>query len=215
MKNECLLILILMTAIAGRAEEPSASPKPLTRAHAHNDYEHTHPLFDATEQGFFAAWEADINLANGKLLVAHSPWATKPDRTLESLYLEPMRQRIKQNGGRLYPNGPECVLLIDFKTAGEPTYAVLREVLKSYADILTVFRDGKKETNAVTAILTGGYPRALLAKDAVRYAAGDGKVADLTNNPPANLVPWISRAVGAIFQVAGVRGRCRRRNGRS
>ena len=73
-----------------------------------------------------------------------------------------------------------------------PTYAALREVLKEYADILTVFRDGKKETNAITAILTGGYPRDLLAADAVRYAAGDGKLVDLTNNPPATLVPWIS-----------------------
>ena len=34
--------------------------------------------------------------------------------------------------------------------------------------------------------------RALLAADKVRYAAGDGKLADLTNNPPVNLVPWIS-----------------------
>lgn len=151
------------------------------------------------EHGYCSV-EADINLVDGKLLVAHGMWAVKTNRTLESLYLEPMRQRIKQNGGRLYPNGPECVLLIDFKTAGAPTYAVLREVLKKYADILTVFRVGKKETNAITAILTGGYPRDLLAADKVRYAAGDGKLADLTNNPPATLVPWISENWSPLFK---------------
>lgn len=186
-----------------RAEDLPAAPAPLIRAHAHNDYEHTHPFFDAMGQGFCSV-EADIHLVDGKLLVAHNIRDVEPDRTLQSLYLEPMRQRIKQNGGHLYPNGPECVLLIDFKTAGAPTYVALRAVLKEYADILTVFRDGKKETNAVTAILTGGYPRGMLASDAVRYTAGDGKLVDLTNNPPAALVPWISEYWPGQFKWRGV-----------
>lgn len=200
--KSCWVALLFAGLIAGfvlHADELASSPKPLLRGHAHNDYEHTQPLFDAMAQGFCSV-EADINLVDGKLLVAHGVWAVKADRTLESLYLEPMRQRIKQNGGRLYPNGPECVLLIDFKTAGPPTYAALRDVLKKYADILTVFRDGKKETNAIMAILTGSYPRDLLAADKVRYAAGDGKLADLTNNPPATLVPWISENWGPLFK---------------
>jgi hypothetical protein len=182
-----------------RGEDSPPSPPPLTRAHAHNDYEHAHPLFDALDRGFCSV-EADINLTNGELRVAHDLKDTQPGRTLQTLYLDPLRQRIKENGGHLYRNGPECVLLIDFKTPGEPTYAVLREVLKQYADILTVFRDGKKETNAITAILTGGYSRKILAADAVRYAAGDGKLADLTNNPPATLVPWISENWGPLFK---------------
>jgi hypothetical protein len=203
MNRKFLTLALLVCGLAGnfvaRGEDLPPSPAPLIRAHAHNDYEHTHPLFDAMAQGYCSV-EADINLVNGKLLVAHSLLAVSPDRTLESLYLEPMRRRIKQNGGHLYPNGPECVLLIDFKTAAAPTYAALREVLKQYADILTVFRDGKKETNAITAILTGNYPRDLLAADKVRYAAGDGKLSDLTNNPPATLVPWISEPWGQFFK---------------
>jgi|HubBroStandDraft_6_1064221.scaffolds.fasta_scaffold414220_2 hypothetical protein len=199
-------LLVGLPGVFGlQAEDAISSPKPLLRAHAHNDYEHEHPLFDAMAQGFCSV-EADINLVNGKLLVAHNIMDVKPERTLESLYLEPMRQRIKQNGGHLYPNGPECVLLIDFKTAGAPTYAVLRKVLENYADILTVFRDGKKETNAITAILTGGYPRDLLAADKVRYAAGDGKLSDLTNNPPATLVPWISEPWGQFFKWRATKG---------
>lgn len=202
MTRRLFLALILLVAMAGRAQEPSISPKPLLRGHAHNDYEHKRPLFDALDQGFCSV-EADINLTQGELLVAHSPWAVEPGKTLQSLYLEPMRQRIKKNAGRLYPGGPECVLLIDFKTAPEPTYAALKKVLAEYADILTVFRDGKKETNAITAILTGNYPRDLLAKDAVRYAAGDGKLADLTNNASASLVPSISEPWPRYFKWRG------------
>lgn len=179
-----------------------AGPEPLTLVHAHNDYEHKRPLFDALDQGFCSV-EADIHLVDGKLLVAHDRSAVNPARTLESLYLEPLRQRVKLNGGHVYRNGPECTLLIDFKTEGEPTYAVLREVLKKYSDILTVFRDGKKETNAVTAILTGGYSRAALANDPVRYAAGDGKLSDLKSNPPANLIPWISENWSPQFKWRG------------
>ncbi len=148
-------------------------------------------MFDALDKGFCSV-EADIHLVDGKLLVAHNVFALNSKRTLQSLYLEPLRQRVKQNGGHVYSNGPEFTLLIELKTEGGPTYAALRKVLAEYSDILTVFRDGKKQTNAVTAILTGGYPREDLAADAVRYAAGDGGLDDLEKNPPALLVPWMS-----------------------
>jgi hypothetical protein len=185
-------VLFVYGAITGCSlPAESGAVKPLVHAHAHNDYEHNHPLFDALDQGFCSV-EADIHLVNGKLLIAHDTNALDPKRTLQSLYLDPLRARVQQNHGHVYTNGPECVLLIDFKTEAKTTYAALREVLKGYSDILSVFRDGEKETNAITAILTGPYPRDLLAKDTVRYAAGDGKLSDLDKNPPANLVPWIS-----------------------
>src|SRR5579859_3697548 len=200
MKIHAQLLLVVGTILTCQPfPAAAADPVPLIRVHAHNDYEHKHPLFDALEQGICSV-EADIHLIDGKLLVAHDIRDVNPARTLQSLYLEPMRQRVKQNGGRLYRNGPECKLLIDFKTEGKPTYAVLREVLKEYADILTVFRDGKKETNAITAVLTGDYSREALAADSVRYATGDGKLPDLETNPPANLVPWISENWKAIFK---------------
>src|SRR5438552_17864850 len=78
------------------------SPPPLTRAHAHNDYEHTRPLRDALDHGFCSI-EADVWLVDGKLLVAHDRGKVKPDRTLQALYLDPMRERVRRNGGRLYP----------------------------------------------------------------------------------------------------------------
>ena len=196
----CLLLLAGNFAAFARPETNAAVP--LLRVHAHNDYGHKHPLFDALDQGFCSV-EGDIHLIDGKLLIAHSTIDLNSKRTLQSLYLDPLRARIKQNGGRVYPNGPECVLLIDFKTAGEPTYAALREVLKEYSEFLTVFRDGKKETNAVTVVLTGGYPRAALAADKVRYAGGDGKLADLKTNPPADLVPWISEDWSRLFKWRG------------
>src|SRR5262249_51413181 len=75
------------------------SPKPLVRVHAHNDYEHKRPLFDALEHGFCSV-EADIYLVDGQLLVAHQRNQVKSERTLQKLYLEPLRERVSKNGGR-------------------------------------------------------------------------------------------------------------------
>lgn len=196
-------LITVFAAVFLSLHSHAADPVPLTCVHAHNDYEHKHPLFDALDQGFCSV-EADIHLVDGKLLVAHDLREVNPRLTLQSLYLDPLRQRVKKNGGRVYKNGPECTLLIDFKTSdkvpGDVMYPILRDVLKKYADILSVFRDGKKETNAVVVILTGDYPRAMLTADSVRYAAGDGKIADLDTNPPANLVPWISENWSELFK---------------
>lgn len=193
------LLLVLLTAgiLPGRADVV-----PLTRVHAHNDYEHRHPLFDALDQGFCSV-EADINLVNGELLVAHNTNEVDPKKTLQSLYLDPLRKRIKANGGRVYKDGPECTLLIDFKTEAKPTYEALMKVLTQYRDILTIFRGDEKAPNAITVILTGNYPRKLLAAEKERLAAGDGKVPDLTSNPPANLVPWISEHWTSFFKWRG------------
>src|SRR2546430_17530750 len=88
-----------------------ASPTPLTRVHAHNDYEHKRPLFDALDHGFCSI-EADIYLVDGQLLVAHMRSQVKPERTLEKLYLDPLREQVKQNGGRGYAAGAEGTLLV-------------------------------------------------------------------------------------------------------
>ena len=179
-----------------------AQPTPLTNVHAHNDYVHTHPLFDALNHGFCSV-EADIHLVDGQLLVAHTRSEVKPGRSLQRLYLDPLRERARKNGGRVYPNGPEVTLLIDIKSSWQNTYPVLREVLKEYADILTTFESGQKKTNAVIAIITGDRSREMFAGESTRYAAFDGDLTDLDSDAPANLIPWISSNWSATFKWHG------------
>src|SRR2546426_5345418 len=90
------------------------SPPPLVRAHAHNDYEHARPLLDALDHGFCSV-EADVWLAPEGLLIAHDRKDFKPRRTLEALYLDPLRDRIKANGGRGYCGGTGIFLFIGVK----------------------------------------------------------------------------------------------------
>src|SRR5664280_339759 len=170
---------------------PAAGPVPLIHAHAHNDYEHKRPLLDALDHGFCSV-EADVHLVDGELLVAHSRFQVKPGRTLQALYLDPLRERVKQNGGHVYPAGPEFTLLVELKSEWHTSYPVLRDILKQYAGMLTTFRDGAKETNAIRVIITGNRAKEMFVGETIRYASMDGDLADLGSSEPADLIPWIS-----------------------
>src|SRR5437763_16102083 len=100
----------------------SAGPAvvPLKNAHAHNDYEHPHPLLDALDHGFCSV-EADVYLVADELQVGHTRRDLRPGRNLEKLYLAPLRERVRANGDRVYPGGPTVYLLIDVKTDARPT----------------------------------------------------------------------------------------------
>ncbi|UCE06765.1 MAG: hypothetical protein JSW07_01605 [bacterium] len=76
----------------------SDRPIPLLRAHSHNDYQHDRLLFDALDYGFTSI-EVDIHLIDKKLLVAHDKEDVDSNRTLQSLYLDPLRQIVRRNGG--------------------------------------------------------------------------------------------------------------------
>ncbi len=171
---------------------------PLPAAHAHNDYEHARPLADALAHGFVHV-EADVHLVRGELLVAHDAKEVRPGRTLTALYLEPLRDRVKAQGGRVYPGGPTVTLLVDVKTEARATYAALDAVLRGYADLVTEFRDGAMNARAVTVVVSGNRAMAEMAAQPVRYAAVDGRAVDLESAAPPTLVPWISENWKKVF----------------
>ncbi|MCX6924432.1 MAG: phosphatidylinositol-specific phospholipase C/glycerophosphodiester phosphodiesterase family protein [Verrucomicrobia bacterium] len=179
-----------------------AEPLPLIHVHAHNDYEHERPLFDALDHGFCSV-EADVHLVDGRLLVAHDRSKVKPERTLQALYLDPLRDRVKRNNGRVYPAGPEFTLLIELKSDWQTSYPVLRDILKQYAGMLTTFRPGATETNAIRVIITGHRSKEMFVGESTRYAGVDGELTDLDSGAPANLVPWISSEWGRSFKWRG------------
>ncbi|HWW02788.1 MAG TPA: phosphatidylinositol-specific phospholipase C/glycerophosphodiester phosphodiesterase family protein [Candidatus Acidoferrum sp.] len=199
MRNHLYTGLVALLAAAASLQ---AQPRPLTNVHAHNDYEHNRPLFDALDHGFCSV-EADIHLVDGQLLVAHSRLEVKPGKTLQVLYLDPLRERVRKNGGHVYPGGPEFILLIDVKGDWHASYPVLRDILKQYADVLTTFRGDAKETSAITVIITGNRSREMFAGESVRYAALDGDLSDLDSADPASLIPWISSNWSASFKWRG------------
>lgn len=180
--------------------EPAVTPLP--SAHAHNDYLHPRPLLDALSRGFCSV-EADIYLIEGRLLVAHDLNKTKPEATLQALYLDPLRAQIRQNHGRVYPGGPGFNLLIDIKSEAQPTYAALRDALVPYKEFLTSFTANATQTNAVTVIISGNRAPELMAREPSRLAGLDGRLTDLAPNPSPALMPLISDNWNNHFQWRG------------
>jgi len=190
----CIVVLLLCIGFSGctAAEDSSSEARPpatpIPRGHAHNDYLHPRPLFDALDNGFCSV-EADIFLVNGNLLVAHFFWQLRPERTLESLYLEPLRERARRFEGKIFPDAETFYLWIDLKTDAQATYAVLRKVLEKYADILTRYENCTVIPGAVTVILTGSANLNLIRNEPVRYAGVDGRLGALDSNVSADLIP--------------------------
>jgi hypothetical protein len=148
-------------------------------------------LHDALAHGFTSV-EADIFLVDDDLYVAHDAHEIAPDRTLRCLYLDPLRKRAKQNGGGVYPHGPQFTLLIDIKSAAVPTYRRLDRILAEYRDIFTSFGPDGRSDKAVLAIVSGNRPRELMESQKLRYAGYDGRLTDLESSAAAELIPLIS-----------------------
>jgi hypothetical protein len=147
--------------------------------------------------------EADIYLVDGKLLVAHNRNKVQPDRTLETLYLAPLRARIRENGGRVFKNGPQVSLLIDLKTDWHSTYPALRAVLTNYTDILTTWTREKVSTNALLVVVSGSRAREMFAGETWRVAAFDGELRDLESSCSSADIPWISHNWRSSFKWSG------------
>jgi hypothetical protein len=197
----CLLLSTCTFSALSAADAPK--PIALPQAHAHNDYEHPRPLLDALDHGFGSV-EADIHLVDGQLLVAHDLHQTDPNRTLETLYLRPLRQRAQAHRGRIHPDTAEFVLLIDIKSDAAHTYHALRNLLSDYSDILTRYENQLTHTNAVTVILSGNRPRQLLRDEPIRFAAYDGRITDLDRTDPVHFIPLISDNWQLHFQWRGL-----------
>ena len=103
-------------------------------AYAHNDYENRRPLLDAVEAGYSGV-EADYFLVSGRLLVGHDPNQLSWTRTLQSLYLEPLRDHGMRQGPLC---GPEkrFLLNIEAKQNSRAAFDSLRDVLSQYSDLL-------------------------------------------------------------------------------
>jgi hypothetical protein len=189
-----LFMANLPAVVYVEANEPAGqeSVMPLARAHAHNDYWHSRPLYDALDHGFTSV-EADVWLKEGKLLVGHSEDELGSGRTLQSLYLNPLKETVQKNGGTVYPGYPhEFILWVDIKSDGESTYLAVHKVLSQYKDMLTQFNLKGVKAGAVTVIISGNRPRALMENQPVRYAGYDGRLSDLGSDTSPQFMPVIS-----------------------
>jgi hypothetical protein len=202
-----VLALVAVVALPGVASATANWParhavQPLERAHAHNDYEHDRPLLDALDHGFTSV-EADVWLVDGQLFIGHD--GPDPSRTLASTYLEPLRQRFRDNGGAIYPGWRDSLrLLIDVKSEATSTWPVIERELARYPELFTVARSGRVHERAVTAVISGNRDLAALQAAAVRRSFYDGRLSDLESGLPSSVMPLLSDNWTKHFTWLGV-----------
>ncbi|GAA6010923.1 hypothetical protein JCM10207_003992 [Rhodosporidiobolus poonsookiae] len=146
-----------LSSLLVQSELPALTyPSDITRGivpkncHSHNDYWRDVPLLDAISWGFKSV-EADIHLVDGQLLVGHKADSLTPDRTLQSLYIDPLLEIIKLRNpypleyrGKpfywtpIYDNhssGTPFQLLLDYKTNGTELHAAVIEALQPLREL--------------------------------------------------------------------------------
>jgi hypothetical protein len=154
-------------------------------AHAHNDYEHRHPLLDALDNGFISV-EADIHLKNGVLLVSHNG-PNRNSKTLEQLYLEKLDSIVKNNGIAVYPASSEnFYLMLDCKTEALATWQAIRAVLKSFPRLMNA------PSGPVKIFLSGNRPVKEIMQGEFEGIAIDGRPGNLGKSYPTERMPIIS-----------------------
>lgn len=149
--------------------------------HSHNDYWRTVPLYSAIEAGCIGV-EADIWLFSEELYVGHSIASLTPNRTLNSLYINPLldileRQnpvhtllpdRDSQMKG-VFDTNPEqsLVLLIDFKTSGKTLWPYVHSALEPLRNrnYLTRANGSAIIPGPITVVGTGNTPFDLVDAD--------------------------------------------------
>ena len=125
--------------------------------------------------------------------------------TLESLYLDPLDELVRQQGNSIYPGWDGSLqLLIDIKSDGESTYAAIEKELAEHPRLMTRFAKGNVTEGPVTAVISGNRPLATMQAAEKRFGFYDGRSADLASGPAAELMPLVSDNWTKLFTWQGV-----------
>lgn len=188
--SKLLYLFFMFQAMSVGAVSNDSITEPYA-AHAHNDYMHERPLFDALDNGFRSI-EADVFAIGDSLYVAHNRRDIQAGRTFRKLYLEPLMQCISKDGPGIYDSASPLILLIDIKDDGLTGYKLLDRILDESRDLLCQVSRGVYVPGYVMVIVSGNRPINYMMQQEQRFAFVDGRMENLTESYPPTLMPLIS-----------------------
>lgn len=189
------VFILLLLAFAISCTNNNTKNTKLWPAHAHNDYEHEHPLSDAMACNFRSI-EADVFSVGDSLFVAHNFEDIQPGRTLRNLYLDPLQKQINQNSN-------EIILLVDFKNNGLRTYQLLDSILGNYSSILKTYENGECNAGKVMVVVSGDRPLEYMQSQNKRFAFYDGRLSDIDSDLSPAIMPMVSDSWSSYFSWDG------------
>ncbi|KIV80763.1 hypothetical protein PV11_08241 [Exophiala sideris] len=178
--------------------------------HSHNDYRRREPLSSAIRAGCTGV-EADVWHFDGKLYVAHHIAGIRQNRTLSSLYLDPLANILDhqnvvpefmepvttvRNGVFAGHPRQSLVLLIDFKNDPEQTWDILSSHLDDFRqkDFLTYARASSIINRPLTIVVSGDAPFPRIIENSTHR--------DIFYDAPLDLMASISPSVLPLDTVA-------------
>ncbi len=120
---------------------------------AHNDYQKPEPFYHAYSHQV-GVIEADLYFDEGRVKVAHDPSELEKDMDLESLYLIPLKEKIREHG-RVYPDeNLSLALMLDIKNETAKVMARVLELVEKYPEL---FGSDRKDP-LVPLVISGARP---------------------------------------------------------
>ena len=142
MKRTFSFFLLALVPLVSFAQRPVS-------IHSHNDYDRTVPFYEAYSQ-HCTSIEADVFLQDGEILVAHNRKDVSADRSLRVMYIEPIVNIFRTNGGRMWKGSDDRLqLMIDLKT-GESLPGVVA-LVEEYPDVFA-------SPEGVKVVISGSRP---------------------------------------------------------
>lgn len=126
------------------------------RIHSHNDYFRDTPFLEAYGQRVESI-ECDMYLVGGTFLVGHDADKLCPENTFEALYLDPVVEVFRKNGGCAWSSDPDkpLQLMIDVKSKDKKGFMkALVERLDRYPEVF----DPAVNPRACKVLITGYFP---------------------------------------------------------
>ncbi|KAJ6007543.1 hypothetical protein N7540_011519 [Penicillium herquei] len=187
--------------------------------HSHNDYWREKPFWTAASglSKGCTSTEADVWLYNGTLHVGHDQSSLTEDRTLESLYINPILEVLdRQNPASPFLTEPTkngvwdtateqtLFFFIDVKTSGHETFKAVIQALEPLRKkgYLSTLKNGIVEYGPVTIIGTGDTPLDMVAPVSDRDYFFDGPLANLNDPEFAHIDGTISPIASTNFVAA-------------
>jgi Glycerophosphoryl diester phosphodiesterase family len=190
-------IVFIFTTMAAVAQTSM-----LPNAFSHNDYRRKRPLLDALNHGFRYV-EADIYLRKGKLVVAHILPCLKMNRTLESLYLQPLLEYVQRNEQPGKTNNCPLTLMIDIKSDADNTYRALLGMLEKYKTILSRYDSNGTIPGNVTIVISGHKPSELISNMDSGYVFMDDNLRQIAAYNCTDLYPIASCKYSRLLKWKG------------
>jgi alkaline phosphatase len=162
---------------------------------SHNDYLQEKPFETAysLQVGYV---EADVFLRDNNLMVAHTASEINESRTLDNLYLEPIRNKIKNNSGNIFPNVTQkLTLMIDLKSEGIPTLNAIVDHLKNYKEITSC--------ETLTIAISGNVPDTSQWKQFPTFITFDGRPTRKYSTQHLQRVSFISNSFSTYSKWDG------------